>query len=303
MKKTILVVDDNRMMREFMSNLLKGQGHQVFLAENGFEALNSLTSTNPDIIFIDLVMPKVDGRTLCRIIRNMPHLKRCFLVVVSAAAAEIGEDYKDFGADACIAKGSFDQMAKHVLAVLELSGKKNETFLPILGAENIRPRQMTRELLSRTRHLESVIDSISDGIIEIYSDRIVAANPAALFMFNQSFETLIGTSFPKLFHESEQDQIKRLMVDAHIPPPGTVDIVITSGHEKRQVVIRKLPMDTEADTHLFLITDVTELKKADENIRRTRQKLEQEVARRVQAEEERLKLTEKLQRARKRRPA
>jgi PAS domain S-box-containing protein len=281
MQKTILVVDDNRIMRKFMSKLLQGQGHKVFLAENGFEALDSLTSTNPDIIFIDLVMPKIDGRTLCRIIRNMSHLKRCFLVVVSAAAAEIGENYKDFGADACIAKGSFDQMAKHVLAVLELSEEKNETFLPILGAENIRPRQITRELLSRTRHLESVIDSISDGIIEIYSDRVVAANPAALFMFNQVFETLIGTSFPNLFHESEQDQIKRLMADAPIPPPGTVDSVITSGPEKRQVVIRKLPMDTEADTHLFLITDVTELKKADENIRRTRQRLEEEVARRT----------------------
>ena len=56
MQKTILVVDDNRMMREFMSNLLQGQGHKVFLAENGFEALNSLTSTRPDIIFIDAVI-------------------------------------------------------------------------------------------------------------------------------------------------------------------------------------------------------------------------------------------------------
>ncbi len=282
MPKKILVVDDNRLMREFMSNLLKGQGQQVFLAENGFEALNILTSIRPDIIFIDLVMPKIDGSKLCRIIRNMSHLEKCFIVIISAAAAEIGDDYKEFGADVCIAKGSFEKMAKHVLAVIEQSGKRAaDTGLSILGAEDIQPRQMTRELLRKNRHLESIIDSISDSIIEIYSDRVVYANPAAGFLFNQSSETLIGASFPLLFGESVQDRIRSLMVETNVPPPGTVNAVISSSHGKRYVVVKRLTMATEADTHLFLLTDVTELKKADEKVQQTRQQLEEEVARRT----------------------
>jgi two-component system, cell cycle sensor histidine kinase and response regulator CckA len=281
MRKKILVVDDNRLMREFMTNFLQGKGMQVYLAENGFDALNLLTSIRPEIIFIDLVMPKIDGSKLCRIIRNMAHLEDCFLVVLSAAAAEIGDDYKEFGADACIAKGAFDQMARHVMAVVEMAEKKDRTSQPILGAEQIQPRQMTRELLRRNRHLESIIDSISDGIIEIYSDRVVYANPAAGFLFGRPPDTLIGSVFPQLFSAAVQPQIINLMVEDHIPPPGTVDAVVSKGHQERQVVVKRLIHATEVDTHLFLLTDVTDLKRADEKIQRTRQKLQEEVARRT----------------------
>ncbi len=282
MQKKILVVDDNRLMREFMSNLLQGQGHEVFLAEDGFEALNILAGIRPDIVFVDLVMPRIDGSKLCRIIRNMSHLDKSFLVVVSAAAAEIGQDYKEFGADACIAKGAFDQMAKHVMAAIDLSEKKvAEIGLPILGAEKIQPRQMTQELLRKNRHLESIIDSISDGIIELYADRVVYANPAALFLFNQPSATLIGTSFPRLFSDSVQSQIQSLMVETNIPPPGTINTVITSRHGERYVVVKRLTMVTETDTQLFLLTDVTELRNADEKTQQARRKLEEEVTKRT----------------------
>ncbi len=282
MRTKTLVVDDNRLMREFMAKLLKKQGQQVFLAKNGFEALNILSGIQPDIIFIDLVMPKIDGSKLCRIIRNLPPHEECFLVVISAAAAEIGEDFKVYGADACIAKGSFDQMAKHILAMVDLASERGrDRSLPILGTDNIQPRQMTRELLRRNRHLESIIDSISDGIIETYVDRIIQANPAALFLFNQSPETLIGTSFPNLFDKALQPQIRSLMTEENLPPPGTVDTVIPSDHGRRHVVVKRLSAIPTGDTRLFLLTDVTELKKTDEKVRQTRQKLEAKVARRT----------------------
>jgi len=277
MRKKILVVDDNRLMREFMANLLENRGMEVSLAENGFEALDVLTSIRPDVIFIDLVMPKIDGSKLCRIIRNMAHLDECYLVVISAAAAEMGDDFKEFGADACIAKGAFDQMAKHVLAVIELAQRKDHTGKPILGAEKIQPRQMTRELLRRKQHLESIIDSISDGIIETYADRVVSANPAAAFLFSQSPESLIGVSFPELFSEKVQPHITSLMVEANVPPPGTVDTTIRSSHGNRFVVVKRLPMVTEDDTRLFLLTDMTKLKKADEKIQKIQQGLEEQV--------------------------
>ncbi len=273
MRKKILVVDDNRLMREFMTNLLQGQGMRVSLAENGFEALDILTSIRPDIIFIDLVMPKIDGSKLCRIIRNMAHLEDCFLVVISAAAAEIGDDFKEFGADACIAKGAFDQMAKHVMEVVALAQRGDDTGTPILGAEKIRPRQMTRELLRRNRHLESIIDSISDGIIESYGGRVVSANPAAGFLFSQPPDSLIGASFPELFSKKVQAQIASLMVETNVPPPGTVNTTIPSSHGDRFVVVKRLAMVTENDTRLFLLTDMTELKNADEKIQQLTRKL------------------------------
>ena len=101
---------------------------------------------------------------------------------------------------------------KKVEAVIEAAENKNDAALPILGAEKVRPRQMTQELLRRNRHLESIIDSISDGIIEVYAARVVYANPAAGFLFGQPPESLVGSSFPQLFDDGYQSRITTLMV-------------------------------------------------------------------------------------------
>jgi len=61
MKKKILVVDDDRVMLKFISKLLTREGHEVVTAEDGFAALTLLATFTPDIIFFDLIMPKIDG--------------------------------------------------------------------------------------------------------------------------------------------------------------------------------------------------------------------------------------------------
>ena len=103
MKKKILVVDDNPVMLKFMTNLLNREGHDVKTAEDGFIALSMLTSFKPDIMFIDLIMPKLDGRKLCQIVRKMEDLKNCYVVVISAAVLELNLDCIEIGADVCIA--------------------------------------------------------------------------------------------------------------------------------------------------------------------------------------------------------
>ena len=94
MNKKILVVDDNRQMLEFMTHLLEGEGHQVITSEDGFSALDLLTTFTPDIIFVDLVMPKIGGDKLCQIVRKMEHLQNCYIVLVSAAAADFARRYR-----------------------------------------------------------------------------------------------------------------------------------------------------------------------------------------------------------------
>jgi len=63
-KKKILVADDNRIMLKFMAELLEREGHDVITVEDGFAALNILVSFIPDIIFVDLFMPKIEGEKL-----------------------------------------------------------------------------------------------------------------------------------------------------------------------------------------------------------------------------------------------
>ncbi|MBW2174991.1 MAG: response regulator [Deltaproteobacteria bacterium] len=110
MKKKILVVDDHPTMLTFMADILEKEGHEVVTAEDGFSALNIISSFIPDIIFVDLVMPKISGDKLCQIFRKMPDLNDCQLVVVSGAIAEQEFDYTVIGADASIAKGPFEVM-------------------------------------------------------------------------------------------------------------------------------------------------------------------------------------------------
>jgi CheY-like chemotaxis protein len=156
MKKKILVADDDRVMLEYITDLLTREGYEVAAAEDGLAVLNLLTSFKPDIMFFDLIMPKIDGSRLIQIVRQVPHLKDCYLVIVSAAVAEIDFSFNETGADSYIAKGPFSTMAQHFKAVIEASDSPllEKESKPIHGLENVYARQLTKELLSRNRHLD-----------------------------------------------------------------------------------------------------------------------------------------------------
>ena len=109
MQKKILVVDDNRVLLKFLTNLLEKQGHEVRTAEDGFSALSILAEFIPEILFVDLIMPKIAGDKLCQLARKMEGMADCYIVVVSAAVAELDIDYAAIGADTCIAKGPLRQ--------------------------------------------------------------------------------------------------------------------------------------------------------------------------------------------------
>jgi len=119
MRKKILIVDDNPGMLKIMSRFLEREGNEVLTAADGLSALDILKNYIPDVIFCDFLMPNISGEKLCRIIRSMPRLKDVYLVVFSALAVEGKIDFAEFGANACIAKGPFDKMSRHVLSILD----------------------------------------------------------------------------------------------------------------------------------------------------------------------------------------
>ncbi len=264
MNKKILLVDDDRVLLKFASDLLEKEGHEVATAQDGFAALNLLTSFYPDIMFFDLIMPKIDGDKLCHIVRKMPHLKDCYLVILSAAVAELDFDYTEIGADAYIAKGPFDAMAKHVLAAIEASEvpRKDDEPKPIKGLESIYARQLTKELLSRNRHLETILESMSEGILEVFSGKVVYANLAAVAMFGMEKGHLLASYPPDLFEgETREELAKILKSGTHSPVEiGTNHPVDLAG---RMVTITCIPVNEEPLTTILLITDVTERKQLE----------------------------------------
>ena len=88
MRKKVLVVDNNPLILELMTDLLEKKGHEVLAVKDGLSALKSLETYIPDVIFVDLIMPNIGGKKLCQIIRAMPDVKDAYIAILSAIAAE-----------------------------------------------------------------------------------------------------------------------------------------------------------------------------------------------------------------------
>lgn len=83
---TILVADDNPPSRELMRELLEASGHLVVEAANGREALDSIRRNPPELVFLDLQMPLLDGFSVIRELRSDDRFRRLPVVAVTASA-------------------------------------------------------------------------------------------------------------------------------------------------------------------------------------------------------------------------
>lgn len=104
-KQKILVVDDEQDIVELIAFNLKREGYQVSTASNGLEAIQVAKEILPDLILLDVMMPKMDGIEACRVMRNMPEFKQVFMVFLTARSEEYSEIAGfHVGADDYIAK-------------------------------------------------------------------------------------------------------------------------------------------------------------------------------------------------------
>lgn len=104
-KHKVLIVDDEPDIRELIEYNLKKEGYQVFTATNGQEGVTEAKRVLPDLIILDIMMPKMDGIEACRILRSMPEFKNTFMVFLTARSEEYSEIAGfNVGADDYIAK-------------------------------------------------------------------------------------------------------------------------------------------------------------------------------------------------------
>lgn len=102
---SVLVVDDSPMLREMISGLLIKVGWTVSEAQDGFDAQTKIAAELPDLVILDVVMPKMNGYELCRWIKNNEATKDILVVLCSSK----GEEFDRYwgikqGADAYIMK-------------------------------------------------------------------------------------------------------------------------------------------------------------------------------------------------------
>jgi len=80
----VMVIDDSKTIRRTAENLLKKEGCQVVTSVDGFEALSKIAEHKPDIIFVDIMMPRLDGYQTCALIKNNKAYKDTPVIMLSS---------------------------------------------------------------------------------------------------------------------------------------------------------------------------------------------------------------------------
>jgi twitching motility two-component system response regulator PilG len=80
----VVVIDDSKTIRRTAETLLKKAGCEVITATDGFESLARVIEAQPNIIFVDIMMPRLDGYQTCALIKNNPSFKKIPVVMLSS---------------------------------------------------------------------------------------------------------------------------------------------------------------------------------------------------------------------------
>lgn len=121
----ILIAEDERDIRDLIAFTLRFAGYEVFAATNGEEAVAMAPKVNPDLILMDVRMPRMTGYDACRIMKQTPGLKDIPVVFLSAKGQESEiQQGMEAGAEEYLLKPfAPDQLTARVKAILAKFGK------------------------------------------------------------------------------------------------------------------------------------------------------------------------------------
>jgi len=80
----ILVIDDSNTIRRSAESMLRKEGYEVETSADGFDALSKIARTKPDLIFVDIMMPRLDGYQTCAIIKNNDKFKHTPVIMLTS---------------------------------------------------------------------------------------------------------------------------------------------------------------------------------------------------------------------------
>lgn len=141
----ILVAEDERDIRELINFTLMFAGHTVTLAANGEEAVQKIAEANPDLIMMDVRMPRMTGYEACRQIKSMDAYKDVPVVFLTAKGQdEEMQSGLDAGATAYLLKPfAPDELARKVTEFLQAPPAPAETAAPTPSESATSPQQVT----------------------------------------------------------------------------------------------------------------------------------------------------------------
>lgn len=269
---SVLVVDDERDIREGASRILAREGLAVRSAASGSEALAAWRAEPSDLILLDLKMPGVDGMEVLRSVRARSQ-DVLVIVVTGFATLETAVDAMKEGAYDFMPKPfTPDQIRMTVRRAVERIGLRREAAR--LGAER---RRTLRDIATEKSRSRAIIDQMDDGVLVVNRDGdVVLSNPAAAALLGVDRPGVENVPFSRLV----QTAACRALVDCACrgdPIPRDrrpLEVCLPDG---RALMVKVQPVPREpgavaegssivpgdSDGAIVVLSDVTEYKRLD----------------------------------------
>ena len=282
-KYRVLLADDNPDMREYVSRLLGGQ-YDVEAVADGQVALEAAWRRRPDLVLSDIMMPRLDGFSLLKALRNDNDLRDVPVIFLSARAGEEAKvEGLEAGADDYLSKPfSARELLARVRANIEMAELRREA----LRVEN----ELRRQAEVAQERAEIILSSINDGFFALDREwRFTYVNAAAERMLGQTAKALLGTNhweqFPAAIGTQLEEQYRSVM--AHRVRAAFENFYAPWS---QWFDLRVYPAEDQGISVYF--QDITDRKQAEETLLGLNERLESQVRARtadLQAKEARLR--------------
>ena len=204
-----LVVDNDFFFMEFLAEVLEARDYEVIKAYDGKEGISKLEQENVDLVFVDMIMPKIDGGQLIRFIRSRYPDTR--FPIIALSIIEQMDGLNGIDADYFIAKSPAEKMAAHIEMVLERIEKElfpasREEVL--IQPDDMIPRHITSQLIQSVNFQQAITESIGVGVIVVDRDaKIIAANALALDIIDKSYDEVLNREASSVFPDKERQKV------------------------------------------------------------------------------------------------
>jgi PAS domain S-box-containing protein len=225
MSKKAMVVDADYFFVEFISELLEKRGYTVTKAYDGKDGISKLQEDPHDIIFVDLVMPKLDGGQFIDFVRRKYGPNHFPIVALSGVMVEQLGVLDEIGADYFMAKGPINKLAVQLnqfMAEIESQPAFQPGKVKIMQTDGVYPRRDAVELLRALKFQQAVIQSMGVGVIVVDTDaRIANANAAAFEIVDRSPTEVLNLPVLDMFPSSVRQKLGHTLKQVFLLPEKT----------------------------------------------------------------------------------
>lgn len=246
---TVLVVDDDEVSRQLIDSLLKQENYTTLFAKNGVEALDIAAQILPDVVLLDIVMPKLDGFEVCRELRNHPALRHVPIVLLTALE---GRESRLKG----LAAGADEFLSKPV-DLIELKTR----LRTITGLNRF------RQLCEQRARFESAVANSPDAIV-------LTDGQGRVLHANHAFRRLIGGTPAHIFDCFPGATLDELRLHISHSQPGlkiesleTPLAVAAKPNATAEVTVVRLPGSDVAQFE-YILRDITDRKQLEAQLMR-----------------------------------